>query len=252
MRSVRTALRVLECVAEHQPAGVGELSRALGVPKSSVQRVLRTLGAAGWIRPAHGEGTRWVLTGRARRVGRLASEENSIREAAMGAMERLRAETGETVHLMVPDGPRAVLIERLETSNPVRIVLALGSSAPLHGSSNGKAILAWLPAGEAEATLDGELPRYTDTTIVDWDRLAAELAEIRRRGYATNNGEWRADIAAVAAAVVGPDGRPVASLSISTPINRMPPDLATRYGALVAAAARQVSTALGYDYAGPG
>jgi DNA-binding IclR family transcriptional regulator len=249
MRSVRMALRVLECVADHQPAGVGELSRTLGLPKSSVQRALRTLGAAGWLRPAPGEVTRWVLTSRARRVGRLAAEENSIREAALGAMEQLRAETGETVHLMVPDGPRAVLIERLETSNPVRIVLALGSSAPLHGSSNGKAILARLPAGEAEAILGGELPRYTGNTIVDREQLTAELAEIRRCGYATNNGEWRADIAAVAAAIVGPDGRPVASLSVSTPISRMPPDLSSRYGALVSAAARQVSAALGYDHA---
>lgn len=251
MRSVRTALRILECVADHQPAGVGELSRMLGVPKSSVQRALRTLGAAGWIRPAPGEATRWVLTGRARRVGRLAGEENSIREAAMAAMERLRAETGETVHLMVPDGPRAVLIERLETANPVRVVLPLGSSVPLHGSANGKAILAGLPARQAEALLDGELPRYTDHTIVSWAHFQAELAGIRRRGYATNHGEWRADIAAAAAAITGAAGQPVASLSVSTPVSRMSPDLAGRYGALVAAAARQVSAALADDRAGP-
>jgi DNA-binding IclR family transcriptional regulator len=248
MRSVRTALRVLEGVADHQPAGVGELSRTLGLPKSSVQRALQTLGAAGWIRPAAGEVTRWVLTSRARRVGRLAGEENSIREAAITAMERLRAETGETVHLMVPDGPRAVLIERLETSNPVRIVLPLGSSVPLHGSANGKAILARLPAAQAEALLNGDLPRYTDHTIVAWAHLEAELAEIRQRGYATNYGEWRADIAAAAAAIIGPDGQPVASLSVSTPISRMSPDLASRYGALVSAAAHQVSAALGYDH----
>jgi DNA-binding IclR family transcriptional regulator len=247
MRSVRTALRVLEAVADHQPAGVGELSRILGLPKSSVQRALQTLGAAGWIRPAPGEVTRWVLTSRARRLGRLAGEEDSIREAAMAAMERLRADTGETVHLMVPDGPRAVLIERLETANPVRIVLPLGSSVPLHGSANGKAILAGLPAAQAKAVLDGELPRYTDHTIVGWADLEAELAEIRRRGYATNYAEWRADIAAAAAAILGPDGQPIASLSVSTPISRMSPDLARRYGALVSAEAHQVSTALGYD-----
>lgn len=81
---------------------------------------------------------------------------------------------------------------------------------------------------------------------MDWEQLEAELAEIRRRGYATNNGEWRADIAAVAAAIVRDDGQPVASLSVSTPISRMSPEAAARYGALVAEAARQVSTALGY------
>lgn len=240
------ALCVLEGVADHQPAGVAQLSRALGLPKSTVQRALRTLGAAGWIQPASGGVTRWVLTARARHVGRLAGEDTGIREAAMAAMEMLRRETGETVHLMVPDGDRSVLIERLQTSNPVRIVLPLGSSAPLHGSSNGKAILARLGPGGARAVLGDALPRYTDTTIVDWEQLEAELAEIRRRGYATNNGEWRADIAAVAAAIVRDDGQPVASLSVSTPISRMSPEAAARYGALVAEAARQVSTALGY------
>jgi DNA-binding IclR family transcriptional regulator len=251
MRSVRTALRVLEGVADHQPAGVGQLSRVLGLPKSSVQRALRTLGAAGWIQQAPGGMTRWVLTARARHVGRLAGEETGIREAAITAMEMLRRETGETVHLMVPDGDHVVLIERLQTSNPVRIVLPLGSSAPMHGSSNGKAILARLRPGAARAILGGTLPRYTDTTIVDWERLEAELAEIRRRGYATNNGEWRADIAAVAAAILRENGEPVASLSVSTPISRMGPDATARYGALVAEAAGQVSAALGYRRSSP-
>jgi len=240
------ALRVLEGVADHQPAGVGQLSRVLDLPKSSVQRALRTLGAAGWIQPAPGGVTRWVLTERARHVGRLAGEDTGIREAAMAAMEMVRRETGETVHLMVPDGDHAVLIERLQTSNPVRIVLPLGSGAPLHGSSNGKAMLAWMRPGEARAVLGGTLPRYTDATIVDWELLDAELAEIRRRGYATNIGEWRADIAAVAAVILRGDGEPVASLSVSIPISRMPADAGAAYGTLVAEAARQASTALGY------
>ncbi|HWG01616.1 MAG TPA: IclR family transcriptional regulator [Trebonia sp.] len=246
MRSVRTALRVLEAVADYQPAGVGQLSRALDLPKSSVQRVLRTLGAAGWIQPTAGGMTRWVLTARARHVGRLAGEETDIREAAIAAMEMLRRETGETIHLMVPEGDRAVLIERLQTSNPVRIVLPLGSSVPLHGSSNGKAMLARLRPDGVRALLGDMLPQYTDTTIVDWERLEAELAEIRKRGYATNAGEWRADIAAVAAAILRDEDEPVASLSVSTPISRMSPDTAARYGALVAEAAGQVSAALGY------
>lgn len=240
------ALRVLEGVADHQPAGVGQLSRVLDLPKSTVQRALHTLGAAGWIQPASGGVTRWVLTERARHVGRLAGEDTGIREAAMTAMETVRRETGETVHLMVPDGNHAVLIERLQTSNPVRIVLPLGSSAPLHGSSNGKAMLAWMRPGAARAILGDTLPRYTDATIVDWELLEAELAEIRRRGYATNNGEWRADIAAVAAAILRSDGEPVASLSVSVPVSRMPADAGAAYGTVVAEAARQVSTALGY------
>lgn len=244
MQNVVNALRVLEEVAVRQPAGVSELARTLALPKSSVQRALRTLAAAGWIRPVGSEITRWSLTTKALHVGRHAAGDLSLREAAMPVMEELRRGTEETIHLMVPEGDRTVLVERLETPKPVRIIIPLGGSSPIHGSANGKAVLAASPTDEVERVLTGGLTRYTDTTIVEGEELRAELAAIRARGYATNGGEWRADIAAVAAAIPGRDGRPVASLSISTPINRMPEDLRPEYGRLVCAAAQRISAAL--------
>lgn len=244
MRNVVNALRVLEEVAGRQPAGVSEIARALDLPKSSVQRALHTLATAGWIRPVGSEITRWSLTGKALHVGRHAAGDLSLREAAMPVMEELRRGTEETIHLMVPEGERIVLIERLETPKPVRIVIPLGGSPPIHASANGKAVLAALPAAEAERVLAGGLARYTDTTIDDVEALRAELAAVKARGYATNKGEWRADIAAVAAAIPDPDGRPVASLSISTPINRLPDERRPEYGSLVRAAARRVSDVL--------
>ncbi|MBF8187196.1 IclR family transcriptional regulator [Nonomuraea sp. K274] len=236
MRNVINALRVLEEVAIRQPAGVGELARGLGLPKSTVQRSLRTLYEAGWIRPAGGGLTRWQVTGKARQVGRRA--EFGLRDAAMPVMEDLRQRTGETIHLMVPEGDAVVLIERLETDKPLRIVLPLGIRLPLHASANGKAVLAHLSRPVAE------LPAYTETTITDPDALRAELAAVHVRGYADNRGEWRSDIAAVAAAVLGPDG-PVASLSVSTPASRMPDDRRVEYGKLVTLAARALSESLG-------
>jgi IclR family acetate operon transcriptional repressor len=235
MQNVINALRVLEEVAARQPAGVGELARGLGLPKSTVQRSLRTLHDAGWIRPAGGEVTRWQVTTKALQVGRRA--ELGLRDAALPVMEELRQRTGETIHLMVPEGDAVVLIERLETDKPLRIVLPLGIRLPLHASANGKAVLAHLtPAPD-------DLPRYTDTTITDPQALRAEMAAVLARGYADNRGEWRSDIAAVASAVLGPDG-PVASLSVSTPASRMPDDLRAEYGELVRQAAGKLTEAL--------
>jgi IclR family acetate operon transcriptional repressor len=235
MQNVINALRVLEEVAARQPAGVGELARGLGLPKSTVQRSLRTLHDAGWIRPAGGEVTRWQVTTKALQVGRRA--ELGLRDAALPVMEELRQRTGETIHLMVPEGDAVVLIERLETDKPLRIVLPLGIRLPLHASANGKAVLAHLTPAPAD------LPRYTDTTITDPRALRAEMAAVLARGYADNRGEWRADIAAVASAVLGPDG-PVASLSVSTPASRMPDDLRAEYGELVRQAAGKLTEAL--------
>jgi IclR family transcriptional regulator, acetate operon repressor len=159
-------------------------------------------------------------------------------------MEDLRRRIDETIHLAVPEGDRVVLIERLETSKPVRIVLALGTNLPIHASANGKALLAAGSAAMVERLLADGLPRHTDTTITDPGALRTELEEIRERGYATNSGEWRSDVSAVAAAVMDDAGQPVASISVNLPTSRMTDEGRSTYGALVREAARAVGTAL--------
>ncbi|MFE4959107.1 IclR family transcriptional regulator [Streptomyces sp. NPDC056653] len=246
MQSVLNALRVLEEVAARQPVGVGDLARALEIPKSSAQRALVTLQSAGWIRQVGGGSTHWVVTTKALHVGRQASAELSLRDVAVPAMEQLRRRTDETVHLTVPEGTdRVVLIERLETSKPVRIFMQLGMNLPLHASANGKAVLAASPPDVVERYIAEGLPRFTGTTIDDPDLLRAELMATRLRGYAVNGGEWRSDVSAVAAAVVGEAGLPVASISVNMPTSRMTDDLSVEYGLLVRGTALQVSDALG-------
>jgi IclR family acetate operon transcriptional repressor len=246
MRTVLAAFRVLEEVAFTQPAGVGELARTLRMPKTTVQRALQTLWTAGWICPSGDSSTRWVLTTRALHIGQHAVADLSVRDAALPIMRELRKETGETAHLMVLEGGHAVLIEKVETEHPVRAVITLGSAVPLHGSSNGKAMLANRPDEEVRAIVGDRLDRYTEKTIVDWDEFLAELARVRECGYATNVGEWRTDIAAVASPIFDHDGRTSASLSISAPGSRMPTELRESYGALVTEAAQRVSATLGY------
>src|SRR5258708_28391758 len=125
MQNVLNTLRVLEEVAARQPVGVAELARATGIPKSSVQRALRTLQTAGWIRPAGGSVTRWAVTTKALHVGRHAAGELSLRDVAVPVMENLRRRIDQTVHLAIPEGAQIVLIQRLERAHPLRIVLAL-------------------------------------------------------------------------------------------------------------------------------
>ena len=245
MRNVLNTLRVLEEVASRQPIGVGELARVLDMPKSSVQRALVTLHTAGWIRPAAGEVTRWVITTRALAVGGRASGDLDLRGAALPIMEDLRRHTEETIHLTVPEDGKMVLIERLETDKPVRTSMALGHALPLHASANGKAVLANSSPDVIRRLLADELPRYTDTTITDPDELRAELAAIRERGFAVNRGEWRSDVGSVAAAVMGSDEEPIASLSVNLPISRLTQESEADFGAAVSEAASSLSARLG-------
>jgi IclR family acetate operon transcriptional repressor len=245
VRNVLSTLRVLEEVASRQPIGVGELARVLDMPKSSVQRALVALDTAGWIRPASGGVTRWVVTTKALAVGGRASGDLDLRGAAVPIMEDLRRHTEETVHLTVPEGGKMVLIERLETDKPVRTSMALGHALPMHASANGKAVLANGSPEVVRQLLADELARFTDTTITDPDELRAELAEILRRGFAVNHGEWRSDVGSVAAAVMGGHEKPIASLSVNIPISRLTQESEADFGAAVSEAASNLSARLG-------
>lgn len=258
MRVVRSALAVLEAVAELQPVGVSAVARATGIPKSTVQRCLLTLRQAGWLTPAPSDPRRWAMTGRALVVGLRGSTETGIREAALAVMQELRDETRETIHLSgfgaehavaVPGddsapAPALVVIDRLDGTEPVRTWVRLGTRVPLHASCSGRSVLSRLPAAEVEALLDGPLERFSDSTLVGRAELRAELDAVRERGYAVAEGSWRQGVGAVAAALVGPDGYPVGALAVSVPAQRFDAARAAALGPLVAAAATRVEAVL--------
>ncbi|MEY4511225.1 MAG: hypothetical protein RLZZ450_3347 [Pseudomonadota bacterium] len=245
--SVGLALRVLERMAVAGPIGVSALARVLNEPKTTVHRSLESLHEAGWIQAVNGSaqpGPRqrlWSLSPRLLSLGRRAGLPR-LRELALPIMDELRNKTRETIHLMVPHDERTVvLVERLDSPQPLRIVRALGGRSLLHVASNGKAVLAQRSASELEAYLARPLKASTPNTIVDPDALRSELARVRACGYAVSLGELDEGVRAVASAIVGPDQRPLGSLSISCPAQRLPDQRIARYGALVRAAAKEVS-----------
>ncbi|MCH6159119.1 IclR family transcriptional regulator [Streptomyces marispadix] len=245
MRAVITTLRVLETVAELQPVGVTAIARATAIPKSSVHRCLLTLREAEWLTTSSTDGTRWVLTGRALSVGMRASVELGLREAALPTMRELRDETHETIHLVgYGTDHDLVVIDRMDSDEPVRTWVRLGARVPLHASCSGRAVLARLTDPEVERLLDGELERFSETTPANLEAVLEDLARVRERGYATNDCAWRPGVGAVGAALVDPRGRPVGALAVSVPVQRYDEQRALRLGPLAADAARRISTAL--------
>lgn len=246
MQNVLNTLKVLEALGERGVAGVSELARDVGLPKTTVQRALGTLHQAQWIRPANG-GLRqgWELTSKVLQVARFAGAGDTLRDAALPVLQELNERTGESIHLLVRDGDGVVLVERLEGVHPVRTVRAIGSVTPLHAGATGKAILAQLPDDEVDALVARGLQRLTPSTITDPDDLRSELEQVRARGYAVNEGESWVGLCALGAAVCDAEGTPVAAVSISAPADRIPPAVRPEWGALVADAARRISERLG-------
>jgi DNA-binding IclR family transcriptional regulator len=241
VRSVVTALRILDEVAGRQPVGVSDLARVLNLPKSSVQRTLQTLRSAGWIQTVGVELTRWRLTTHMLRVGQLAAGELGLRDVAVPVMEELRGQTKESVHLAVPEQDNVIVIERLDSPQAVRTFVPLGMAAPMAASANGKAILATRSPEDVRALLKRGLSTYTAATVTNERSLLAQLQEVRRLGYATNEGEWRTDVAAVASAITVDSGLAIAGISVSMPTQRLSPDVQLKYGGLVNDAAERIS-----------
>jgi IclR family acetate operon transcriptional repressor len=247
VKAVRNAFAVLEAVAEQQPVGVSDLARGLGLPKSTVQRAVNVLRELGWIRPSDGGfQTKWVLTTRALTVGGSVARNTDLRAAALPAMQRLAQQTGETIHLTIPDGRVMVLIDKIESDHAVRDVSWIGGRAPIHASASGKAVLAALPAAEVDAIFADRLERYTERTITEKRSLLAELEASRARGFAINTGEWRMDVAATGVALLDQNDRPVGALSISAPATRLSEELHDQHGELLKAVASQVTVPPGH------
>jgi len=238
-------LRVLEAMAaQEHPIGVGDLSRSLELPKSTVQRLLRTLDQEGWAQTSGEPTTRWQLSPRLATLCAGTASAEGLRGAALPHMVELGKRSGETIHFIVPDRDvRLVLIERVDSIHPIRSFNDLGASTLLHSSAGGKAFMAALPEDELARYLSRPLEKVMPNTTTDPQQLMHQVIEARRNGYAVNISENREHVCAIGSAVVNRTGRPIASVVISMPDIRFEPTRVAEWGGWV----RDAAAAIGQD-----
>lgn len=214
-------MAVLQRIADAtEPPGIVQLAAQTGYPRPTVYRIVGALIAEGLVVPSpYGGG--FALGPRLISLASRSWERSDLRVAAADALQALRDATSETVHLAVRSGLDMVYVEKLESPHAVRMASRIGTRVTLYSSSVGKAYLAALDASARDA-LSGRLAfeRFTPNTIVDRDALRAELEATRMRGYAEDREENEAQIFCYGGAVCGPDGQPVACISVSIPLFR--------------------------------
>jgi DNA-binding IclR family transcriptional regulator len=211
VQSVQRAAALLEAIAgSAEPATAPELAERCGLNRSTAWRILGTLEEEGLV-------DRDPATGRYSigfAIARLASAgDDSLRRLARPHLAELSRRTGETVSLAVPRQLQLVYVDQVQAPH-VMAADWLGRAVPLHATSTGKALLARLSPEELEAALSQPLARFTETTITDPERLRAELARVRRRGYATSRGELEPALWGTSAAVLDGRERAVAVVSV--------------------------------------
>ena len=204
---------------ERRPDGLslGELAKAIDLPRSTVQRIVDALDNEGFVLAA--SASSGVRLGPAL-LALAAATRFHMAEAARDTLEALAKECGETVDLSLVDQDKVVFIDQVAGTHRLTAVSAVGVSFPLHSSANGKAMLAVMTADElAKLRKRMRLNAVTPNSITSWDALARELDTVRASGVAYDREENSLGICAVSAAIRSPSGE-LAAISIPAPAQR--------------------------------
>ena len=246
MQSADRALAVLELLGTRSTAGVTEIADALGVHKSTASRLVSVLESRGFVEQLRERGRYRLGYTIVRLAGATLARRDLVREA-QEACEDLAEQVGETVNVAILMDGRAVNVHEARGTSGVALQTWVGQSTPLHATSTGKALLSGLDPVDARLTVGPTLERFTERTVTDIELLAAELAEVRRRGWAAAVEELETGLNAISAPVRDETAGVVASLSSSGPAYRLHPGRVDEVAPLVMAAAAEVSRRLGYQ-----
>jgi len=219
---VDRALALLEVLSHQGPdLTLVQISEMLKLHKSTAHRLLMVLERHRLIEKNSNTG-KYRLGLKLFELGTKAIGQLDLRERARPYLERAVLDTGETVHLCVYDDGEVVYLDKVEPTRSVRLTSSVGRRNPAYCTSVGKAIMAFLPAEQVEiAAHKLGFRQLTRKTISNMLELRAELAKVRKLGYAVDNEENEEGVCCVGCPVWGFAPHPIAAISVSGPTFRM-------------------------------
>lgn len=236
----RAARLLTEIVERAEPVTSSELAAASGLAKSTTSRLLTALERNGLVeRDVDGTYRAGEL------FARYGSRSGGLADLAIVArphLEHLGQLTRETVNLGVEQSGAVQQVAQVDSPHVLGAANWVGRLVPLHCTALGKVLLAH---GAARLP-PGRLERLTERTVTSRSALAAELDEVRRRGWAVTDEELEAGLVAVAAPVSTESAAVVAALSVTGPTARVGPARVRELAVQCMKEASALSEALGY------
>lgn len=231
--------------ANGETIGVNELARRVGLHKSTVSRLLSTLGEHEFIERNAETGHINLGIGLLAMVSPLLGRLDVVK-AAKPILDIVAEETGETASLALWGGHEAVMVEQTLGARAVMHYAWPGKCVPAHTTAVGKVFLAHLPPASLEKVLAAGLKRHTSFSITDPAQLKRELQHIRACGFADNDQENELESCGIASIVRNFLGDAAAALTVSVPKHRFEPHLKEAIIASVLRGAEKLSRRLGY------
>jgi DNA-binding IclR family transcriptional regulator len=246
IQSIERAAAVLRLLGStDRPLGLNELAAALDLPRPTAHGIVRTLREVGFVAQDPGS-ARYALGAGLHELGRGGWDRHDLRAAAMNWADSLAGSTGLAVTLGVVASRAVRLVHHVfrPDGSPQRI--RTGEELPLHATALGKCLLAFAPVATPPAR-ELDLQRWTGRTCVTVAALEAHLATARRRGIASDTGEFESGVGGAAAPLRVSGGIVVGALGIDGPVEELyglGAELRPRLAEQLLNAAREISTAL--------
>jgi IclR family pca regulon transcriptional regulator len=219
-QSLERGLAILSSFRSDRPLlGVSELSRQIGLTRSTTHRYVATLAKLGYLQQ-DGPTKKYRLGPRVLDLGFSAIHSMELREISAPHLQLLSDETGYTVNMAVLDGTDIVYVERCRSAlagqRAIDLNLHVGSRLPAYCTSMGKVLLAFLPAEERKAVLDDtRLQQRGPNTLTARAALEGELERVRANGLAINNEELAYGLRSIAAPVFTQGGEIAAAINLA-------------------------------------
>jgi len=242
---------LLACLAQARgPLSLSELSARTGIPKATAHGLLASMRSSAVVEQSAEDG-KYRLGIRLFEYGCVVSRGWNVLEAAAEPMRRAAEETGETVSIAALDRGEVLVLDCADAHSDLRVVSEKGARLPIHCTSQGKLLLAYLPEAQRRSLLRScGFAAYTPHGHTSAASLEAELADILERGYAIENGEYRIGLRSVAAPVFDVNGQAAYAVCVVGMFRRINSPELERAAGLLLEAAERISFGLGYrgDY----
>jgi len=247
--TVVKALSLIEALsAGTAPIGISQLARELRLNKSTVYRLVDTLCRHRFVRQDPQSG-RYALTTKLWELGVGVVQRLELREVARPVLEAVAQDSGEATLLGIVQDLDVLILDKVDSNQPLQIFSRVGTRVALHCTSIGRALLAF-QSEDYVAQAMTKIARRTERTLVGRAELAAELARVRRTDAAECIDEWSLGVAGVAAPIRDLSGKVVASLCVTGPSSRFVARRLPKLRRMALEGARQVSDRLGYRPSG--
>lgn len=243
--AVDKAMIALDAMSQHErDVSLATLAETVGFPKSTLVRLLRTMGRHGIVQQDP-KTRRYRLGSALIHLGMAAERQFDLERIVRPYLAELTQSTGETASFAVLEGDRAVYLAQVLSDSIIRGVPPIGAELGLHCTAVGKVLLTSFSEEQLESLIrEHGLPRHTGKTIVNAESLRKELKRIGRNGYAVDDEEAEPGGRCIAAPVVDNRSQVVAAVSITGPSARMPMNQIKNLAALVVRVAQKVTRAL--------